>query len=176
MADSSKRQWLPTMAYALAALVILLDQLAKHWITVTMHMQPGASIALAPPLLNLTLVLNRGVSFGMFKAGEGTEIIRWLLAAFSAGVSIALAVWVRSARRILPALAIGLIIGGALGNLADRIRLGSVVDFIDVSQALPWFPWVFNVADAGVNVGVALLLLDAVLGRDNSGAAAKSPI
>src|SRR5690349_3852509 len=76
MADSSRRPWLPTMAYAVAALVILLDQLAKHWITVTMHMQPGASIALAPPLLNLTLVLNRGVSFGMFKAGEGTEIIR----------------------------------------------------------------------------------------------------
>jgi len=172
MADSSKRPWLPTMAYAVAALLILLDQLAKHWITVTMHMQPGASIAVTP-FLNLTLVLNRGVSFGLFKSDEGTEIVRWTLAAFSAGVSIALAVWVRSAQRLLPTIAIGLIIGGALGNLADRIRLGRVVDFIDFGHI---FPWVFNVADAGVNVGVALLLLDTFLARDKSGAAAKSPI
>jgi signal peptidase II len=160
------------MAYAVAALVILLDQLAKHWITVTLHMEPGASIALTP-FLRLTLVLNRGVSFGLFRSDEGTEIVRWALAAFSAGVSIALAVWVRSARRVLPAVAIGLIIGGALGNLADRIRLGRVVDFIDFGHL---FPWVFNVADAAVNVGVALLLIDAFLARDKGEAAAKSPI
>jgi signal peptidase II len=172
MADSSKRPWLPTMAYGVAALVILLDQLAKHWVTVGMHMQPGASIALTP-FLNLTLVLNRGVSFGLFRSDEGTEIVRWALAIFSAGVSIALAVWVRGAQRILPAVAIGLIIGGALGNLADRIRLGRVVDFIDFGHI---FPWVFNVADAGVNIGVALLLIDAFLSRDKSGSAAKSPI
>ena len=172
MADSSKRAWLPTMAYAVAAGVILLDQLAKHWITVTLHMQPGASIALTP-FLNLTLVLNRGVSFGLFRSDEGTEIVRWALALFSAGVSIALAIWVRSAVRLLPAVAIGLIIGGALGNLADRIRLGRVVDFIDFGHI---FPWVFNVADAAVNIGVVLLLIDAFLGRDKSGAAAKSPI
>jgi signal peptidase II len=163
------------MAYGLAAVVIVLDQLAKHWVTVTLHMQPGASIAVAP-FLNFTLVLNRGVSFGLFRSPEGTEIIRWTLVVFSAVVSIALAVWVRSARRILPAVGIGLIIGGALGNLGDRIRLGRVVDFIDVSSALPWFPWVFNVADAAVNVGVALLLLDTFLVRDKSQAAAKSPI
>jgi signal peptidase II len=172
MADDQPRPWLATMAYAVAALLILLDQLAKHWITVTMHMQPGASIAVTP-FLNLTLVLNRGVSFGLFKSEEGTEVVRWILALFSGGVALALAIWVRGAHRKLAAIAIGLIIGGALGNLADRIRLGRVVDFIDFGQI---FPWVFNVADAAVNVGVALLLLDAFLTRDRGSAAAKSPI
>ncbi|HET9159662.1 MAG TPA: signal peptidase II [Caulobacteraceae bacterium] len=175
MADSQKRPWLATLAYGLAALVIVLDQLAKHWITVTMHMEPGSSITVTP-FLNFTLVLNRGVSFGLFRSPEGTEIIRWALALFSAVVAIALAIWVRGARRIVPAVGIGLIIGGALGNLGDRIRLGRVVDFIDVSTALPWFPWVMNIADICVNVGVALLLLDTFLVRDKSGAAAKSPI
>jgi signal peptidase II len=88
-------------------------------------------------------------------------------------VSIALAVWVRGAHRKLAAIAIGLIIGGALGNLADRIRLGRVIDFVDFGHL---FPWVFNVADAAVNVGVVLLLLDAFLTRDKGQAAAKSPI
>ena len=160
------------MAYAVAAAVILADQFAKNWIINSMHMEPGASVAVTP-FFHLTLVLYRGVSFGLFRSEEGQEWGRWILAAFAAGVSIALAVWVRKAQRKLPALAIGLIIGGALGNLSDRIRLGHVVDFLDFG---PIFPWVFNVADAAVNVGVALLLLDAVLGRDKGQAAAKSPI
>jgi signal peptidase II len=172
MSAERTRPWLATLAYGVAAVVILLDQLAKFWIVGVMHMEPGSSVALTP-FLHLTLVLNRGVSFGLFRSGEGTEILRWILAAFSAGVAIALAVWVRSAHRRLPAIAIGLIIGGALGNLADRIRLGRVVDFIDFGHL---FPWVFNVADAAVNVGVVLLLLDAFLARDRPSAAAKSPI
>lgn len=172
MPANQTRTWLPTMAYALAAVVILADQYAKHWVTMVMHMEPGFSVTLTP-FLHLTLVLNRGVSFGLFKSGEGHEVVRWILAIFSGGVSIALAVWVRSARRVLPAVAIGLIIGGALGNLADRIRLGQVVDFIDFGHL---FPWVFNVADAAVNIGVVLLLIDAFIGRDKSEGAAKSPI
>lgn len=160
------------MAYAVAAVVILLDQWTKHWIVNVMHMEPGSSVAVTP-FFHLTLVLNRGVSFGLFRSEEGQEVGRWLLAAFAALVSIALAIWVRKAERKLPALAIGLIIGGALGNLSDRIRLGHVVDFLDFG---PLFPWVFNVADAAVNVGVVLLLIDTFLTRDKGSAAAKSPI
>lgn len=174
MAVSSNRSWLPTMAYIVAAVVILLDQWAKHYVTMVMHMEPGFSVSLTD-FLNLTLVLNRGVSFGLFRSPEGQEWGRWILAVFAGGVSVALAIWVRKVHRLLPALAIGLIIGGALGNLSDRIRLGRVVDFIDFSRGIPWFPWVFNVADVAVNIGVILLLLDMLLVREKPGTAAKSP-
>jgi signal peptidase II len=169
---SNNRSWLPTLAYGLAALVIVLDQIAKYWIVNGLHMQPGASLQVTS-FFHLTLVMNRGVSFGLFQSPEGQEWIRWILAAFAGGVAIALAIWVRSAHRKLPAIAIGLIIGGALGNLSDRIRFGSVVDFLDFG---PIFPWVFNVADAAVNIGVVLLLIDTFLTRDKSSAQANSPI
>jgi signal peptidase II len=172
MPTSSNRSWLPTMAYGLAALVILVDQIAKYWILNGLHMGPGASLQVTS-FFHLTLVMNRGVSFGLFQSQEGQEWMRWILAAFAGAVAIALAIWVRSAQRRLPAMGIGLIIGGALGNLADRIRFGSVVDFLDFG---PLFPWVFNVADAAVNVGVALLLIDTFLGRDKKSAQANSPI
>ena len=87
----------------------------------------------------------------------------------STAVAVALAVWVRKADRPLLASAIGLIIGGAVGNLIDRIRYGYVVDFIDASGL--YFPWVFNVADAAINVGVALLLLDIFVAGDKEKAA-----
>lgn len=172
MSSNSTRPWLSTMAYAVAAAVILADQVAKYWILHGLHMEPGASLLVAP-FFHLTLVMNRGVSFGLFQSEEGQAWMRWILSAFAGGVAIALAIWVRSAQRRLPALAIGLIIGGALGNLSDRIRIGRVVDFLDFS---PYFPWVFNVADAAVNVGVALLLIDTFLARDKTAPQANSPI
>jgi signal peptidase II len=80
-------------------------------------------------------------------------------------VVIGLALWVRKAIRPLPALGVGMIIGGAIGNnLIDRVLYGYVVDFIDVSRL--HFPWVFNVADSGISVGVALLLLDSFLSEE----------
>ena len=153
------RAWLSTMAYAIAAVIIVLDQITKHWILGVLHMGPGSSIQVLP-FFHLTMVWNPGVSFGLLQSPEGKEWIRWVLAVFSGIVAIALAVWVRKAHRVLPAVAIGLIIGGALGNLSDRIRWGQVVDFLDFS---PIFPWVFNIADSGITVGVILLLLDSFL-------------
>ena len=76
---------------------------------------------------------------------------------------VALALWPRRPDRLLPAIALGLVIGGALGNLVDRVRFGAVVDFLDFSGL--WFPWVFNVADSGITVGVALLLIDSFFGQ-----------
>jgi signal peptidase II len=109
--------------------------------------------------LHLTLVHNQGMSFGLLR---GSEWSRWLLSLFSAAVVVGLAVWARKAARPLMAAGLGLIIGGAFGNnLIDRIRFGYVVDFIDVSRL--YFPWVFNVADSAITVGVGLLLLDSFL-------------
>jgi len=144
-------------AYGFALLVIVLDQLTKVWVVDGIDLPELGQIRVWDPVFNLTWVRNYGVSFGLF--GDGSA--RWLLTAFSIGVAGFLAVWAtRTSRRLLIA-AIGLVMGGALGNVVDRIRFGYVVDFIDVSGL--GFPWVFNIADAAINVGVALLIIDTLL-------------
>ncbi len=145
-------------AYLLAALVIALDQTSKFWILRVFDLPSKASVPVVGPL-HLTMVWNRGVSFGLLRAE--VDLTRWALAAFSVIVAVFLSVWVRGATRRLSAIALGLIIGGALGNVVDRIRFGAVVDFLDFSRL--WFPWIFNVADAAISCGVALLLLDMLL-------------
>lgn len=145
-------------AYLLAALVIALDQISKFWILNVFDLPQKASVAVAGPF-RLTFVWNRGVSFGLLRAD--VDLTRWALAAFSIGVAVFLAVWVRNARRPLMAVALGLVIGGAIGNVVDRIRFGAVADFLDFSRL--WFPWVFNVADSAITCGIALLLLDMLL-------------
>ena len=111
-----------------------------------------------PPVLRFTFVQNTGVSFGLFGGGEA----RWGLTIFSVLVSGALAWWATRADRRLLITAIGLVIGGALGNVIDRVRFGYVVDFIDVSGT-GVFPWVFNVADSAITIGVVLLIIDSFL-------------
>jgi signal peptidase II len=145
------------LAYGLAVGVIVLDQAVKSWIMNGLHLEPGISLAIWGPL-RLTLVENRGVSFGLFQSDAPWT--RWALAAFSLVVSLALAVWVRRAEKPFTGLALGLIIGGAMGNLLDRVRNGAVVDFVDV-QAL-YFPWVFNVADSAITIGIVLLMAESV--------------
>lgn len=144
-------------AYGLALLVIAADQLAKAWVLDGLRLLPGLSLAVWGPL-RLTLVENRGVSFGLFQSDAPWT--RWALAAFSLGVAAYLATWVARTTRPYTALCVGLIMGGALGNLVDRVRSGSVVDFVDV-QSLA-FPWVFNVADSAITVGIVLLLAESL--------------
>ena len=157
----SKR--LPLVAYGLAAAIIIVDQISKHWILNGLRLDLGRPMEVLP-FFNLTLVHNQGCSFGLCQLPAGQDVMRWVLAVFSLAVSIGLAVWVRKVTRPLTAVAIGLIIGGALGNLIDRVRFGWVVDFLDFSGLL--FPWVFNVADSGITVGVAILLIETLLTPD----------
>ena len=84
---------------------------------------------------------------------------------FSAVVTVALIVWARRAGRLWLTLGIGLVMGGAVGNLIDRVLIGQVIDFIDVS-AIGFFPWVFNIADSAINVGVVILLIDQLFTPD----------
>lgn len=149
------------IAYAIAAATVVLDQISKVWILSLLGREQGASLPLLGPL-HLTMVHNYGMSFGLLRDSDWG---RWLLIGFSILVVIGLAVWVSKAARPLLALGIGLIIGGAIGNnLIDRVIYGYVVDFIDVSRL--YFPWVFNIADSGISVGVALLLLDSFLSEE----------
>jgi signal peptidase II len=146
-------------AYGLAALTVALDQWSKAWVLGSLRLDDVGSIQVLP-FFRLTLVENRGVSFGLLRAD--TAFGRWALVAVAMAVVIALIWWVRKAERPLFAAAVGLVIGGALGNnLIDRARIGRVVDFLDFSGL--YFPWVFNVADSAITVGVVLLLLDNLL-------------
>jgi len=152
-------------AYAVAAAIVALDQLTKGWIVGLIEKNNGPIQIL--PIFRLTLVENSGISFGLLHAD--TPSGRWILVLLALAIVAALAVWVRRMSRPVTALALGFVMGGAIGNnLVDRVRFGAVVDFLDFH---PLFPWVFNVADISINVGVALLLLDSFLLPKKQGAA-----
>ncbi len=157
-------------AYGFALLVVVLDQLTKAWVLSSLNMLDAGgamldrelwgyrSIAVMGDIFKITFVANDGVSFGLFGGGAG----RWVLSVFSIGVAGLLGWWALKADRRLLITAIGLVIGGAVGNVIDRIRFGFVVDFLDFSGT-GVFPWVFNIADSAITVGVVLLILDSLL-------------
>ncbi|MCX8499625.1 MAG: signal peptidase II [Caulobacteraceae bacterium] len=146
------------LAYGLGFIVVFADQVSKAWILKGLNLPLFGSVDIAGPL-RLTLVWNRGVSFGLFRADA--DLTRWILAAFSLGVSLFLINWARKIERPRLAISVGLILGGAIGNLIDRVRWGAVCDFIDASAL--HFPWVFNLADSAITIGVILLLIDNLL-------------
>jgi len=134
--------------------VLAVDQASKLFILYGLGLYPSQSIELSP-LIDITYLRNTGVSFGVLAGGEA----RWALTVFSAAVTAGLLVWLTGLVRPFAAFGAALIAGGALGNAIDRALYGWVVDFIDASDIA--FPWVFNVADSAINLGVASLLLDA---------------
>lgn len=142
---------------ALAAAIFIADQATKLWVLHGLRLEDGPITV--TPFLDFVLVRNRGISYGLLQQ-EGLG--RWLLVAITIAASVALAVWlVRSQRRLI-ALAVGTILGGALGNLVDRVAYGAVVDFVHLHYGT--FSWyVFNIADAAIVIGVVLLLLDGFL-------------
>ncbi len=149
-------------AYLIAIGVLVLDQASKYWIMEILRLPEYATQEVLWPL-QLTRIWNRGVSFGLFQAGH--DIIRWGMVAFNLGVALVLINWVRKGQlRVLAAVGYGMLIGGAIGNAIDRAIFGAVIDFLDV-QRLGFFPWIFNVADAGITLGVILFLLDTLRGE-----------
>ena len=159
------------MALALAVAVVVADQAIKAWILTGLNLPQLVSLKVMGPFY-LTMVWNPGVSFGFLQAQH--DLVRWALAAFSIAVAIMLAVWVRRSERPLFATAVGMVMGGAVGNVIDRIRFGAVADFVDVSRL--HFPWVFNLADSAITIGICLLLLDMLRqdGRERAERTAKA--
>ncbi len=147
-----------------AILLLIADQASKWWILDVVRLPELGRIEVLP-FLNLTMVWNRGVTFGLL-AGDAWWH-QYALAGIAMAVAVALIVWMTRAENRLVALSLGLVLGGAVGNVIDRVRFGAVVDFIDV-HAYGWHWYVFNVADSAIVIGVGLLLADALL-RPRSG-------
>ena len=147
------------MGLVIAAALIVADQVTK-WIILSHVMVPPRIIPVTD-FFNLVLVCNRGVSYGLFSDGDPSQ--RWILIAVALAVTAGLTVWLWRADRWPIAVALGLVIGGALGNVIDRFRFGAVADFLDFHVA--GFNWpAFNVADSAITVGVALLVIDSLFG------------
>lgn len=157
------------LGLALALVVLALDQVTKALILDVVRLQDIGRIELSA-IFDLTFVRNYGVSFGLFRAEE--PFGRWLLVGVSGAIALGFAWWMRTAERRITVWALGLIVGGALGNLIDRVRFGYVVDFLDFSGL--YFPYVFNVADAAINLGAGLMILDFILEGRRERAAAQA--
>lgn len=147
----------------ISAIVIFLDQLSKYWVLNKLDLNTIGSIDISK-IFDLTMVWNFGVSFGIFRANS--EIGRWGLVIFTFAISILFFIWLLKSQNRLSQLALSLIIGGALGNLIDRVRYGAVVDFLDFSGL--YFPWVFNIADSAVVGGAILLGFELFLNPEDS--------
>jgi signal peptidase II len=143
--------------------VLGLDQMSKQWVLAELR-QVGSTMVLPGPV-DLTLVFNRSNAFGLVPVSG--ELTRWGLAALNLAVAALLA-WIVVGRPLSRTGRIGLalIIAGAIGNALDRIQFGAVIDFFDASKL--GFVWVFNVADASIDLGIGCLLLSALLARRRS--------
>ena len=162
MFSRRRRSPYAVMGFAIALGILIADQISKHVILRVVDLDVIGQIQVLDPWFNLTMVWNRGISFGLFQAGSWWQI--GILIAVSLGVSALLARWMMQAERRLQAISFGMIIGGAIGNVIDRFAYGAVADFFDFSGL--YFPYVFNVADAAISLGVVVLILDLVLNRD----------
>jgi signal peptidase II len=146
-----------------AFLAAVIDQLGKAWVLRLMAgTPPGPRIVRVTPFLNFAFTLNHGMSFGLFNTETGINAVAFALVATA--IVVALLVWLVRTRDPLLAFAIGLVVGGAIGNVIDRLARGAVVDFIDFHIG-QWHWFVFNLADAAISVGVGLMLIDGLRGR-----------
>ncbi len=157
-----------------AAVAFILDQLAKWVVTVPLSLetQPGRSIEFTS-FFNLTWAQNYGISLSMFSDQSPTT--RWILVAVTAAVALAVAFWMTREKAKGDVIALALILGGALGNIVDRVRLGYVVDYADLhfGSFRPFM--IFNVADACITIGVVLLVARALLLGEKAPAAGATP-
>ncbi len=170
-------------AVAIPAAVIAVDQFTKKWAT-QLFGQPFNICELDPfvgnkghfhdfsPVVDWALTCNLGFSFGL--GSTDTAAGRWGLTIFAFLMALVMMVVLYKSKEKWTKVGLGFIIGGAIGNGIDRFLHGAVTDFISVGDLLPFFPWVFNVADMAINVGVAFIILDIFLDWRREKAAKKA--
>lgn len=165
---------LPVLGLTTAAALFVADQAAKYGITDVLGLDELTSERMITSFFNLRFVANRGVSLGLLNAGSDTT--RWLLVALTGAIAAGVLVWMLRERNRQDQVALGLVLGGALGNILDRVRFGYVVDFADLHFG-DWQPFlVFNVADAAITIGVLVLFARALLVRDKPVPAEHMPV
>ena len=145
----------------IALAVIFFDQLSK-WVIVN-HVMVASVIIPITNFFNLVLTFNRGVSFGLFASTSSEG--KWILICLTSGLSCVLIWWLYTAKSNLSVFAFGMIIGGAIGNIIDRVLIGAVVDFLDFYAFGYHWP-AFNIADASICFGAALLIFESLATRD----------
>jgi signal peptidase II len=147
-----------------AVLALIIDQASKWWI-MTLVLHPPRALNLTP-FFNLVAAWNRGISFGLFDTESNAGA--WLFSGLALIIAAALFAWLRKVDRLAVAVALGAIIGGALGNVIDRLRFGAVFDFLDFH--LGGYHWpAFNAADAFISVGAVFLVVDSLFARSDLG-------
>jgi signal peptidase II len=159
---------LPTRGLIAAALLFAADQLSKWVVLKPLGIDQLGEVQDIASFFALRFVPNDGVSLGLL--GADSDAARWALVAMTAAIAAAVAVWMTREKQATDQIALGLVLGGAMGNILDRVRFGYVVDFADLHVMTPWGEWrpflVFNVADAAITVGVLVLLARAFLTRE----------
>jgi signal peptidase II len=144
--------------FTVAAIVFLLEQVSKWYITGPLNLQTVRQIEVLP-IFRLNWTENYGISLGLFQATSDAG--RWALVAMTSAIAVGVAYWIGKEQHRGDQLALGMVLGGALGNILDRVRFGYVVDFADLhfGEFRPFF--IFNVADAAITIGVVILILRA---------------
>ncbi|MGB8621498.1 MAG: signal peptidase II [Paracoccaceae bacterium] len=144
---------------AIAALAVLvLDQATKYLVVFGLDLRGRQAIDVLPPFLNFRMAWNRGVNFGLF--AHDADVMRWVLVGIALAISLWVVIWAaRAAHRPIVLVSAGVLVGGALGNALDRVFLGAVADFLNMSCCGIRNPFSFNVADTAVFAGVAGLVL-----------------
>lgn len=157
---------LRTRSLIIAAAIFIIDQIMKALVLGPFGLRvEGDSIELLP-IFNLTLVHNEGISLGLLQASS--DAMRWGLVAMTGAVSLFVASWLWREANRLDALGLSLVLGGALGNLVDRVRFGYVVDYADLHFGAFRPFLVFNIADAAITIGVLVLLARALFAKDDA--------
>jgi len=151
------------LGFAVALVVLILDQLAKWFVTHPLGLNQLGDQLVLLPIFNFTYTQNVGISLGQLPASS--PLGRWLLVGLTAAIAVGVAIWIGRERNRIDRIALGMVLGGALGNILDRVRFGYVVDFADLHFGA-WRPFlVFNVGDAAISIAVVILLLRAFLAR-----------
>ena len=150
--------------FAVAAAIFVVDQLVKWLVTGPLAIRQIGDVREIVGIFDLRFVPNIGVSLGLFPAGS--DAMRWGLVVLTAGIAAGVAWWMLREKARADLVALGMVLGGAIGNILDRIRFGYVVDFADLHFG-EWRPFlVFNVADAAITIGVLILLARALFVRE----------
>ena len=168
-----------TLGFALAALIFIADQAMKAFVVEGLGIAYPGAVREILPFFDLRFVANIGVSLGLLAAE--TDAMRWGLVALTAVIAAGVGWWMLREKSRNDMLALSLVLGGALGNIVDRVRFGYVVDYADLHFG-EWRPFlVFNVADAAITIGVVILLIRALFVREKpktetSSAEAAAPV